>query len=80
MTIKVTATEAKAKILALLDEVAAGQDVEITRHGRPVARIVPARGPHALKDAFRGIAMSSAADEELYGTGVKWNVERGRPR
>lgn len=79
MTIKVTATEAKAKILSLLDEVAAGQDVEITRHGRPVARIVPARGPHALKDAFKGVAMSAAEDEDLYSTGVKWNVERRRP-
>lgn len=49
MTIKLTATEAKAKILALLDEVAAGQEVEITKHGRTVARLVPARGPHALK-------------------------------
>jgi len=80
VTIKVTATEAKAKILALLDEVAAGQDVEITRHGRPVARIVPATGPHALKDALSGVAMSTANDEELYSTGVKWNVERRRPR
>jgi prevent-host-death family protein len=80
MTIKVTATEAKAKILSLLDEVAAGQDVEITRHGRPVARIVPATGPHALKDAFRGVAMSTGEDADLYTTGVKWNVERRRPR
>ncbi len=80
MTIKVTATEAKAKILSLLDEVAAGQDVEITRHGRPVARLVPARGPHALRDVFRGVAMSTAEDDDLYSTGVKWNIERGRPR
>lgn len=80
MTIKVTATEAKAKILSLLDEVESGQDVEITRHGRPVARIVPATGPHALKDAFKGVVMSNAKDEDLYSTGVKWNVERRRPR
>jgi prevent-host-death family protein len=39
----VTATEAKAKILALLDEVESGEEVEITRHGRLVARLVPAR-------------------------------------
>lgn len=80
MTIKVTATEAKAKILALLDEVASGQDVEITRHGRPVARLVPATGPHALKDLFKGVAMSAAKDEDLYTTGVKWDIERGRSR
>ena len=30
MTIKVTATEAEAPVLSLLDEVAAGQEVEIT--------------------------------------------------
>ena len=29
----VTATEAKAHILALLDDVEAGEEVEITRHG-----------------------------------------------
>lgn len=80
MTIKVTATEAKAKILSLLDDVAAGQDVEITRHGRTVARIVPATGPHALKDALKGIAMTASKDEDLYSTGVKWNVERRRSR
>ncbi len=32
-----TATEVKAKILALLDEVASGDEVEITKHGRVVA-------------------------------------------
>ncbi|MDQ6947669.1 MAG: type II toxin-antitoxin system prevent-host-death family antitoxin, partial [Actinomycetota bacterium] len=37
-----TATEAKAKILALLDEVAAGDEAEITKHGRTLARLVPA--------------------------------------
>ena len=51
MTIKVNATEAKARILALLDEVEGGQEVEITRHGRTIARLVPATGPHALKQA-----------------------------
>ena len=80
MTIKMTATEAKAKILALLDKVASGEEIEITKHGRTVARLVPATGPHALKDALRGIAMTAAKDEDLYGTGVKWDVERRRSR
>jgi prevent-host-death family protein len=74
MTIKVTATEAKAKILSLLDQVASGQDVEITRHGRTVARLVPAVGPHALKGALRGIAMTAAKDEDLFTTGAAWNT------
>jgi prevent-host-death family protein len=36
MTRKVTATEAKAKILGLLDAVAAGEEIEITKHPRPI--------------------------------------------
>ncbi len=80
MTIKLTATEVKAKILALLDKVASGEEVEITKHGRTVARLVPATGPHALKDSLKGIAMTSAKDQDLYGTGVKWDVERRRSR
>ncbi len=68
MVRKVTATEAKAKILALLDEVAAGDEVEITRHGRTVARLVPANSPRSLKGALTGQAMSAMDDDELFTT------------
>ena len=74
MTIKMTATEAKAKMLALLDEVAAGEEVEITRHGRTVARLVPAVGPHALRGRLIGVAMTSAEDEDLFTTGATWEL------
>ncbi len=75
MTIKLTATEAKAKILALLDEVAAGEEVEITKHGRTVARLVPAAGPHGLRGRLSGVAMTAVAEEdELFTTGVDWNL------
>jgi len=36
----VGAFEAKTHLSALLDRVAAGEEVVITRHGRPVARLV----------------------------------------
>ena len=75
VTRTMTATEVKAKILALLDEVAAGSEIEITKHGRIVARLVPARGPRALKGKFAGIAMSAADDEELFSTGATWTLE-----
>jgi prevent-host-death family protein len=71
---KLTATEAKAKILALLDDVAAGDEVEITKHGRTVARLVPATGPHALKGSLAGMAMTAAQDEELFFTGEAWEL------
>ncbi len=75
MTIKVTATEAKARILALLDEVTSGEEVEITKRGRVVARLVPARGPHALRGALQGVAVSAADDEDLFSTGVAWEAQ-----
>ncbi len=74
MTRRLTATEAKAKILALLDEVAAGDEVEITKHGRTVARLVQAAGPHALKGSLAGVAMTAARDEELFTTGAPWDL------
>lgn len=69
-----TATDVKARILALLDEVEAGEEIEITRHGRTVARLAPARGPHALRGRFSGVAMTVASDEELYSTGETWEL------
>lgn len=36
------AFEAKNKLSALLDRVEKGEEITITRHGRPVARLVPA--------------------------------------
>jgi len=74
MVKRVTATQAKATILALLDEVAAGDEVEITRHGRPVARLVPAAGPRALEGSLVGIALTSGAEEELFRTETTWHA------
>lgn len=74
MVRRVTATEAKATILALLDDVAAGEEIEITRHGRAVARLVPAAGPHALEGKLAGVAMTVGSDEELFGTGALWDA------
>lgn len=72
MTRTVTATDAKAHLLALLDDAAAGHEVEITKHGRVVARLVPAFGPHALLGSFEGVAVTTADDEDLFSTGETW--------
>lgn len=70
-----TATEAKAKILALLDDVADGEEVEITKHGRIVARLVPARGRASLHGSLDGVAATAAPDEDLFSTGIKWHLD-----
>ena len=41
MTREVQASEAKTHLPQLLDEVERGETIIITRHGRPIARIVP---------------------------------------
>jgi prevent-host-death family protein len=41
MTREVQACEAKTHFARLLDEVERGETIIITRHGRPIARIVP---------------------------------------
>jgi prevent-host-death family protein len=76
MVTQVTATEAKAKLLALLDAVERGEEIEITRRGKPVARLTAARGPHALKGMFKGLAWTTDPDDDLSMTGVGWTFDQ----
>ncbi len=43
--------EAKNQLSALLDLVEQGEDILITRHGRPVARLVPPEGAFSKTQA-----------------------------
>jgi prevent-host-death family protein len=70
----VTASDAKATILRLLDEAAAGEEIEITKHGRPVARLVPPRGARTLKGSFAGLAKTADPDDELFSSDAPWNA------
>ena len=52
----VTLVEAKTRLSELLDKVAAGEEIVITRHGRPAARIAavePPKQPVPDLSAFR---------------------------
>jgi len=50
----VTALEAKTRFGQLLDRVARGEEIVITRHDKPVARIVP-EGQKSLESVRRAI-------------------------
>lgn len=41
----ISLAHAKAHLSELLNAVEAGEEVVITRHGRPIARVVPANAP-----------------------------------
>jgi prevent-host-death family protein len=69
-----TAAEFKARALALLDEVAGGDEIEITKHGRTVARLVGARGPRATQGRLAQISRSVGDDESLFSTSAPWDL------
>jgi prevent-host-death family protein len=72
---KVNATAAKSHFLRLLDEAAAGEEIEITRHGRAVARLVPPSGGHTLEGLFRGRASTAVDEETLLNTEEMWDLD-----
>ena len=65
---EVGAFEAKSRRGTLLDGVEAGEEVVITRHGRPVARLVPAVG-NFDRVAARRVADEILADSQGLGLG-----------
>ena len=69
-----TATELKAKILSVLDEVGEGETIEITKHGRTIARLVPAHGSRSLRGSMSGVAATVSRDEDLFSTDAAWEL------
>lgn len=60
----VPVVEMKAHFSALLAEVARGEEIAITRHGRVIARLVPER-PVMAAEAFRSLWAEDAGDIDL---------------
>ena len=60
----VTACEAKTRFGELLDRVAKGEEVIITRHAKPVARLIP-EGPQRLDDVRRAVAGLRALQQQI---------------
>ncbi len=60
----VTALEAKTRFGELLDRVARGEEIVITRHDKPVARIVP-EGGKSLDKVRQAVANMRALRAEM---------------
>jgi prevent-host-death family protein len=78
---KIAAGRFKATCLKLMDQVAAtGEAIEITKRGKPLARlvaIVPARETkRSIFGAARRHIVYLAPDEELFSTGAVWDAGR----
>ncbi len=70
----IPASRFKAECLALLDDVArTGEEIVVTKRGRPVARVVAIEEPPQLE----GSVTFHVSDEELLAPlDVAWDVER----
>jgi prevent-host-death family protein len=67
------AGEFKTKCLALLDEVAAtGEEIVVTKRGRPVARVAPVQPPAPLAGSVEVLV---SEDELIAPLGDPWDAE-----
>jgi prevent-host-death family protein len=76
----VGAFEAKTKLSELLDKVAAGEEFTITRHGEPVAKLVPVR-PARTKKEIKALVEEikrTRKGRDLGGISIKELVNEGR--
>jgi prevent-host-death family protein len=62
----VSAFEAKTRFGELLERVARGEEVVITRHGKPVARLVP-EGALRIDDVRRSVEGLRALQQRIRG-------------
>lgn len=81
---EIGAFEAKNKLAALLDRVQQGEEIVITRHGKPVARLAPYTGGVTLSDARAAAERIRARSKSLRAGGFSWedlkaDRDRGRP-
>lgn len=69
----VSAGEFKRRCVPLLDRVAeTGTPTVVTKHGRPVARVVPIEPDgHPIEGSLRVL---TETDEELYSSGDTWET------
>ena len=83
----ITAFEAKTRFGELLGRVARGEEIVITRHDKPVARIVP-EGDRRLEDVRRAVEDLHALRREmalrkgfkpLSDKEIKDLINKGRP-
>jgi prevent-host-death family protein len=70
------ASRFKAECLAILDQVEQMKiSVTVTKHGRPIARVVPLEADTHTREMKRTVRLVAEADEAYYATGERWDAE-----
>jgi prevent-host-death family protein len=78
MAAQVGAYEAKTHLPALLERVQRGEQITITKHGKPIARLVPIKrvDPDRRREAVERLMEFSKG--RILGIPVKQLIEEGR--
>ena len=66
----VGAYDAKTRLSELLDRVEKGEQIVITRHGRPIARLIP-EGGHDVAAALAALDRITARRKALAARGIR---------
>ncbi|HEX7379941.1 MAG TPA: type II toxin-antitoxin system prevent-host-death family antitoxin [Pirellulales bacterium] len=74
----VDAYEAKTHLPRLLDQVARGEEIQITRNGRPVARLVPEPAPADIESLIGEMRQFRKGRRLGDGLTVRDLIEEGR--
>ncbi|HKR84640.1 MAG TPA: type II toxin-antitoxin system prevent-host-death family antitoxin [Terriglobales bacterium] len=76
----VGAYEAKTHLSELLDRVEAGEEITITKHGAPVAKLVPAKRESSIEERTAAIQriQKLASGLSLRGVKIKDLIREGR--
>jgi prevent-host-death family protein len=72
MAIQMSASQFKEQCLALLDHLDS-EGLVITKHGKPVARVLPARSD--CKELIGSLKAKISVEGDIQSTGVKWDAE-----
>lgn len=70
--------DAKTHLASLLEEVERGETITITRHGRPIAELVPLRGPQRTGEDYVRVFRELRRGVRLDGLSIRDLIEEGR--
>jgi len=72
----IMASRFKAECLSILDQVREMRvTYTITKHGRPIARVVPLDEPNAQRPLMGSVRLIAEEDEAYYSTGERWEMD-----
>ena len=77
---EIGAYEAKTHLPRLLDEVAAGESITITKHGRPVALLVPVGSARTTAPAAAESLLTFRRRHRLGEIRIRELIDEGRKR